>query len=302
MATFQNRKIEDTYQFLLQNEGGTLQDGLGQTLTNLNLGGGHFHSASFSGSFTGSALFEDIRATGSLTGSFSGSADASGSFSGSFEGDGSKLTNITASVAAFLNQNVTYSQSLNNDSVVIQSAGNLYTNLLWSQSANEVNITRNNHGLSTGDFVVIKNMSTDNYYVAVTASSANTLTVTLPFTGSSQDTEGAYVPALTVTSTNGYDEDMTLAKPAVGDVKLQSLDLYIESSETSIKELTVPAVGSSLKDRTIPHIQAYNAAGAQISRINAASVLFDTTSTNYGLYKLNGGLDTFGRVIVTLKF
>ena len=67
-------------------------------------------TGSFSGSFsTGSGFFQDIvisgsNMTGSFTGSLSGSGifeDASGSFSGSFEGDGSNLTGVALPTGSY---------------------------------------------------------------------------------------------------------------------------------------------------------------------------------------------------------
>lgn len=84
MATFFNRNIEDTYQFVLQNESGILQNGEGNYISSLNLTGSHLSQGTYSGSFYG----DNIILTGSssvITGSFTGSFD--GVLSGSMNGD-----------------------------------------------------------------------------------------------------------------------------------------------------------------------------------------------------------------------
>jgi len=321
MATFFNRYIEDTYQFVLQNEGGVLQDGQGNYLTSLNLTGSVLYSGSYSGSFGGDRIILTDNGsviTGSFTGSFDGQFDGShtgsfvgthsGSYSGSFQGDGSLLTGVTAEVGAIYNSAThTYSASNANDDVVIKSTANIYTNLNWSRTGSMLNITAPNHQLANPERIVVRNVHVDELYAEVSpSSSGNTIVIDgVLNSGSTSGVTAAYSPALRATinsGSSGYDDGITLTAPASSSVRVDSVDLYVEDSETNTKSINVPALGTSLKNRTIPLIQAYNAAGNQITRITAASVIFDTTSTDYGLYKVNGGLDTFGKVIVTLKF
>lgn len=321
MATFFNRYIEDTYQFVLQNEGGVLQDGQGNYLTALNLTGSVLYSGSYSGSFGGDRIIltnSGSIITGSFTGSFEGELTgsvsgsftgiSSGSHSGSFQGDGTLLTGVTAEIGAIYNSSThTYSASNANDDVVIKSTANLYTNLDWERTGSVLSITAPNHQLTNPDRIIVRNVHVDEIYAEVSASSTNNTIIIgdVLATGSESGLTAAYSPAFRITvnsGSSGYDDGLTLTHPVSESVRIDSLDLYVEDSETNTKSINVPALGTSLKNRTIPHIQAYNAAGNQITRINSAAVIFDTNSTDYGLYKINGGLDTFGRVIVTLKF
>lgn len=321
MATFFNRFIEDTYQFVLQNEGGVLQNGQGTYLTNLNLTGSVLYSGSYSGSFGGDRIILTNAGsviTGSFTGSFEGelTGSATGSFygifsgshSGSFVGDGSELTGVTAEIGAIYNSAThTYSSSNANDDLVIKSTAHLYTNLDWNRTGSVLTIQAPNHQLFHPDRIIVRNTNEDEIYAEVSASSTTDAIIIggVANTGSESGLTAAYSPAFRVTlnsGSTGYDDGFTLRTPVSASVRVDSLDLYVEDSETNTKSINIPAIGTSLKNRTIPHVQAYNAAGTQITRINSAAVSFDTTSTDYGLYKVNGGLDTFGRVIVTLKF
>jgi hypothetical protein len=100
MATFFNRNIEDTYQFVLQNESGILQNGEGNYISSLNLTGSHLSQGTYSGSFYGDNTIltgSSSVITGSFTGSFDGvlsgsmngdlNGEATGSFTGSFYGE-----------------------------------------------------------------------------------------------------------------------------------------------------------------------------------------------------------------------
>lgn len=337
MATFFNRYIEDTYQFVLQDEGGILQDGQGNYLTSLNLTGSVLYSGSYSGSFggdriiltdsgsvitgsftgsfTGHADITGLTAsgefTGDLTGSFTGSATGSfvgnhyGSHSGSFEGDGSFLTGVTADIGAIFNAAThTYSASNSNDEVVVKSTANLYTNLNWNRTGSVLNIDRGNHQLVADDRIIVRNANINEFYGTVSGSSTSGRIVIsgVPNEGDVSGSIAAYSPAFRISGSANFDNGVELIAPVSESVRVDSLDLYIEDSQVNTKNINVPALGTTLKNRTIPIIQAYNAAGNQITRINGASVLFDTNSTDFGLYKVNGGLDTFGKVIVTLKF
>lgn len=336
MATFFNRYIEDTYQFVLQAEpiGGdaTLQDGEGNFISSLNLTGSVLYSGSYSGSFGGDRIILtnsgseitgsfsgsfDGEATGSFTGSFSGSFTGSigatgslygatfGHHSGSFEGNGEDLTNVRADVGTLWNTAThTYSSASSNDEVVVKSTSNLYQNIQWNRVDDIIFVTHSDNKLYEGEKLILRNANVDELYASVVSGSdSGTIIISGSNTGSLSGSFAAYSPACTITvSGSGFDKGVTFTSPVSESVRVDSIDLYVEDSETNTKTITIPALGTSLKNRTIPMVQAYNAAGTQVTRISSAAVIFDTTSTDYGLYKVNGGLDTFGRVIITLKF
>lgn len=341
MATFFNRYIEDTYQFVLQAEpiNGTasLQDGEGQSIPTLNLTGSVLFSGSYSGSFggdriilteTGSVISGSLTGsfsgvltgssavlTGSLSGSFDGigSGSFSGSFegqhngnhSGSFEGNGENLTDVRADVGTLWNTAThTYSSASSNDEVVVKSTSNLYQHRQWNRIDDILYITHSGNKLFEDDKLILRNTNVDELYTSVVSGSSDSIIIISGSnTGATSGSFAAYAPAFTITvSGSGFDKGVTFTAPVSESVRVDSIDLYVEDSETNTKTITVPALGTSLKNRTIPMVQAYNAAGSQVTRISSAAVIFDTTSTDYGLYKVNGGLDTFGRVIITLKF
>ena len=187
------------------------------------------------------------------------------------------------------------------------SSGTLYAGLTWSRSTTTLTITSTGHGLTTNDYVVVRNMSVDYSYLQVTVSDVNTFTVTVPSSGGTSGTEGAYIPALRLTTFT--EAAITVAAPSAGNVQLISTVLYIPSDETDPKVLTVPSnaisngAGSnaSLASRVPPNVRAYNVGGANSSWISTTTVQF-STSTNHNIYNVSGGLGTFSSVLITLNF
>ena len=85
-----------------------------------------------------------------------------------------------------------------------------------------------------------------------------------------------------------------------------SCTVYIDSSETGIITVTLPNVisngaggNTSTATRNIPSFDAYNVGAG--SKIGAAGITF-SSSTNFNIFTLSGGLDTFGSVIYSLQF
>ena len=104
------------------------------------------------------------------------------------------------------------------------------------------------------------------------------------------------------------DSTITLEAPTVGNVQLMSAMIYINSSETNPKTLNVPAnavsngagENNSLSTRNVPILLANDVSGVNNSTITSTRVNFATNGS--GSYSLDGGLDTFGAVLISLRF
>ena len=99
---------------------------------------------------------------------------------------------------------------------------------------------------------------------------------------------------------------LTINAPSAGNCQLISCTVYINNSETGVITLTLPnsitngsGANISTSTRNIPGFDAYNIGAG--SKIGAAGLTFSPT-TNFNIYTLSGGLDTFGKVIYTLQF
>ena len=150
-------------------------------------------------------------------------------------------------------------------------------------------------------------MNQDYLHAAITESGSNAFTVTCANTGSTSGTAGAYVTAFSPTAIS--DSEITIRAAQAGTNQLLSLMVYIASSETDPKTLTVPSnaisngagKNSSLNSRIPASFDAYSVAGSTSSKIGSATLSFSTTG-NHNIYSLGGGTDTFGAIIMTFQF
>ena len=145
---------------------------------------------------------------------------------------------------AIYNNQITYivSQSGTDHTLYVVSTGNLYAGLTWSRTSATLTVTSPAHGLLVGDYVVIRNMSEDYSYLMVrTVADINTFTLTVPTSGGSSGTTGAYIPALhasTVTGTSNVTA-VILEAPSTGNVKLNMYSQFT-SEQADPMTLTLP--------------------------------------------------------------
>ena len=184
-------------------------------------------------------------------------------FSGSFVGDGSDLTNlnITSNITTF-NDNIRYEAYNSTQVIEILSTGTIYSGLDWTRSSTTLTITSPSHGLSNGDYIVIRNMSEDYSYVAVSNAATNTFDVTVADSGGTEGSLGAYIPAARATTVT--EAGATIVSPTVGDIQIQSIKVVTGVKSTAAFALTMPTsisngagANSSLTNMNPPLISAY---------------------------------------------
>jgi hypothetical protein len=186
------------------------------------------------------------------------------------------------------------------------SSGNIISGLTWSRTTTTLSITSTAHGLTAGDYVVIRNMSVDYSYLTISNVTTNAFDVTVPDSGGASGTDGVYIPAFDVTSLS--ETALTIEAPSAGNCQLMSVQVYINSSDTGTILITLPsdiengAGGNiSLATTNPPVFVAYSVPSGGSTFIGAAGVTYTTTG-NFNQFTLNGGLDTFLPLIYTLKF
>ena len=140
----------------------------------------------------------------------------------------------------------------------LTSTGNVYSGISWSRSSTTITITSPAHGLSTGDYVVLRNMSSDYTYVSITSTGTNTFTATVGDSGDTSGNEGAYIPApkATVTNSSGDVTAISITAPSVGNIRVNAIQLYANEQLSNLT-LTVPSSlnngnGFSDKQQIIP--------------------------------------------------
>jgi len=189
------------------------------------------------------------------------------------------------------------------------SAGNTISGLSWSRSSTTISITSTAHGLTTGDYVVVRNMGdTDYVYSTISNVSTNSFDITNAVnSGDTSGTAGVYIPAFDVTAVS--ETALTIEAPSAGNCQLLSIQVFINSSDTGTITVTLPSnalengagKNSALDNRNPPQAFFYNVGGSQSSAINAGGVSF-SMSGNHNVYTLAGGLDLFGSLLYTLHF
>ena len=204
------------------------------------------------------------------------------------------------------NNVVRYNGTSSSDAWQIMSSGNIISSLTWSRTTTTLSITSTAHGLTTGDYVVIRNMSVDYSYLTISNVTTNAFDVIVPDSGGTSGTAGVYVPALDVSTLN--ETTITVEAPTAGNVQLLSMRVYINSSETGTFTLSLPTAldngagqNTALNALNPPLFRAYDVGGTNSSLIGGGSVSW-VTASGYGTYTLDGSLDTFGAVILLFQF
>ena len=167
------------------------------------------------------------------------------------------------------------------------SSGNVEGGLSWSRSSTTLTVTKASHGLSVGDYVIIRNMSEDYSYLAIqTVADVNTFTVTVADSGGTSGTEGAYIPAFDISSFT--DTALTIEAPSAGNCQLMSLTHFIDTMENTSVLVTVPSNAltngaggnNSLNTRVPPQATAHDLSGGTASKIGNTTIQFSTTGNS----------------------
>jgi hypothetical protein len=186
----------------------------------------------------------------------SGAPGATGSSgtSGTGGGGGGGVSTVFASTNR-------YSYTSGSNETTIMSSGTVYGGLTWFRSSTTLTVTSTAHGLTTGDYVLIRNMSADYQYLPIIVSDSNTFTVTVADAGGASGNEGAYVPCFEVTALT--ENNITLVSPSAGNCQLISINTYLQEPASN-PAITVPAgisngagINTSLNTKNIPVATAF---------------------------------------------
>jgi hypothetical protein len=190
--------------------------------------------------------------------------------------------------------------------VHLTSTGNLYQGLSWSRSSTTLSITSTAHGLSNGDYVIIRNMSEDYSYLAVSNVSTNAFDVTVADSGGTSGTAGAYIPAVeaTVTQTSGDVTAIVLTAPTVGNIRVNAIQLYA-NEQASNMTIDVPSSlsngnGFSDKQQIIPVVGAAIGVGGTGTSTGLTAAFQYNLGTNINRINVSG-IDNGTPIILSVK-
>ena len=217
------------------------------------------------------------------------------------------LTGLVAGISTVYNTQIRYEALDNGNSgadgrVEILSTGTVYGGLTWSRSSTTLTITKEGHGLSTGDYIVIRNMSSDYTYVSVTALE-DTLTCTVANSGGTSGTEGAYIPAFKATS---YSENgVTISSPNTGNCQVDSIQVTTPTKTNSNFNMIMPSSisngaggNNSLYYQNPPLVQVW---ALNNGNQNTTAVITLNTSNNFNQFEV-GGLASLVKSLIRLTF
>ena len=254
---------------------------------------------------TGTSGADGAVGTSGTTGT-SGAAGAIGT-SGTAGADGTSGTSAAGGGGTPYTNVVRYEVASGSDKAQVMSAGNTISGLSWVRTTTTLTITSTAHGLTTGDYVVLRNFNVDYVYVEITVTDVNTFTAQVANSGNTSGSTGVYIPAFDVSALS--ETVLTILAPNAGNCQLLSLQVFINSSDTGTITVTLPSNAlengaggnNTLDNRNPPQAFFYNVDGSNSSAINAGGVTF-SMSGNHNVYTLSGGLDIFGSLMYTLHF
>ena len=140
------------------------------------------------------------------------------------------------------NSQITYQAAVNGalHEIHVVSTGNVYGGLTWTRSSTTLSITSTAHGLSSGDYIVIRNMSEDYSYLAISNVTTNAFDVTVADSGGTGGSDGTYIPAVkaVVTGTSSISA-VTLTAPSAGNIRINVYQQYSSAQDQGMT-LTLP--------------------------------------------------------------
>ena len=171
-----------------------------------------------------------------------------------------------------------------------------------------MSVTSTAHGLSSGDYIVVRGGADDYRYVTISNVTSNAFDYVSATSGTASGTDGAYIPAFDIT---GFAADgFTVNPPSTGDCQLLSMKYYLVASEDSPVNVVIngdrengAGENDATDTRIPPLIKWFDASGGTAAQSDLSKVTFSTTGT-YSTYVISGGSvgDTGGEAICVFHF
>jgi hypothetical protein len=233
----------------------------------------------------------------------SGTNGTSGSSGSSGMNGATGATGPASSSVAYNNTSRYRVYSGTNSEIWLVSSSTVYTGLSWTRSGTTITITKNSHGHSIGDAVVVRNVNIDNEWAEITNVTLNTFDIVVSSSsGTSSGDSAAYSLAFTATSVTSSGS--TIVSPSGGDVQLLSLYHSTGPRSGTSYSLTLPTsskngagANSNYYNSYFPILRAQNLIAG--NTVNLAMTL--NTFSNFNIFSL-GGLPASDPVGIRAQF
>jgi hypothetical protein len=179
------------------------------------------------------------------------------------------------------------------------SSSTVYYSLAWTRSGTNLAIEKDSHGLSAGDYVIIRNCNVDNVYCVIDSVTTDTFTVTVANSGGTSGSEGGYSLGFKVVG-SPTSAGSEISAPSGGDLQLLSLlvSTGARSGTSYLLELPQSSTNGAGLNTTIlnsyfPIIRAQLAGNGQI--VSAAMTLSLSNPNQFTVSGLSSTLNTLVR-------
>jgi len=115
------------------------------------------------------------------------------------------------------------------EEVWMTSSSNVYSFLTWTRSGTDLTVTRFNHGLTVGNFVIVKFVNIDMVTGPVTAVTANTFKLATQNTGDSGGSTATYNVGFSYTHNNNPKTGGTISLPSGSNSDIQLISMRIRT-------------------------------------------------------------------------
>lgn len=178
------------------------------------------------------------------------------------------------------------------------SSSTVYYSLSWSRTGTNLTVTGGTgHGLSAGDYVVIRNCNVDNVYVEIDSVTTDTFTVTVANSGLTSGSDGAYSKAFKTSSVSSTG--CTVGAPSGADCQLLSMLVSTGARSGPSYALTLPqsstngaGLNTTILNSYFPIIRAQLVSSGAIV---AASMTLTGSPNVFSVQNLSSSLNTLIR-------
>jgi hypothetical protein len=179
----------------------------------------------------------------------------------------------------------------------------VFGNKTWNRVASTVTVTSTAHGLTAGDFIVVRGGSDTYLYVEISNVSTNAFDFTSGTSGNASGSDLSYIPAAKLTTVS--EAGATLEVPSAGNIQINSMAISTGQKTSSEFILTCPddiengsGDNTSLIGQNIPMVGVYKLSDGGFNPNGTISI---NSSSPFNAFTV-GGINTFVNNMIRFQF